>query len=47
MDAINSSVNTTKGKLQERIDQMVNEIFQLKMLAKTDQHGALKHFIML
>lgn len=47
METIVPSVNTTKGELQERVDYMVNKASQLEKLAETDEHEAMRQFIIL
>ncbi|MEK1368895.1 hypothetical protein [Lactobacillus amylovorus] len=47
METIVPSVNTTKEELQERVDYMVNKASQLEQLAETDEHEAMRQFIIL
>ena len=47
METIVTSVNTTKEELQERVDYMVNKASQLEQLAETDEHEAMRQFIIL
>ena len=47
METIVPSVNTTKEELQERVDYMANKALQLEQLAKTDEHEAMRQFIIL
>lgn len=47
METIVPSVNTTKEELQERVDYMVNKASQLEQLAETDEHEAMRKFIIL